>query len=133
MQFNENFIYQESQGSFRVEVICKYIQERSRPSDQNYFYAYHVKVFNEGISPCKILGRHWIIRDGQKSTKHVHGEGVVGLTPLIKPESYFEYTSFCPLSTPTGSMRGKFKLINLDTQELFWISIPLFFLRADFH
>lgn len=42
------------------------------------------------------------------------GPGVVGETPVLKPGDVYEYTSACPLSTSTGSMKGEFEMIKVD-------------------
>lgn len=43
------------------------------------------------------------------------GPGVVGETPILEAGKSFEYTSACPLSTPTGNMHGEFDLIRVDS------------------
>ena len=35
---------------------------------------------------------------------------MIGETPVLPPGVSFEYTSGCPLRTPTGQMRGSFKM-----------------------
>lgn len=42
---------------------------------------------------------------------------MVGETPVLKPGDVYEYTSACPLSTPTGSMKGDFEMIKVDSSE----------------
>ena len=45
------------------------------------------------------------------------GPGVVGETPVLKPGDVYEYTSACPLSTPTGNMKGEFEMIKVDRAD----------------
>ena len=40
----------------------------------------------------------------------MRGEGVIGQQPVLKPGEAFVYTSFCPLATPKGSMRGSYQM-----------------------
>lgn len=42
------------------------------------------------------------------------GPGVVGETPTLKPGETYEYTSACPLATPTGNMSGEFEMVKVD-------------------
>jgi ApaG protein len=60
----------------------------------------------------------------------VHGEGVVGETPVLPPGGAFEYTSGTPLPTPSGFMRGLYHMVDLDSAEQFDVTIPTFSLDS---
>ncbi|GEM_PF-235215 len=124
-----NYEYREVTDNVEITVTPSYILERSAPENDYYFFAYNVTIRNLGDEPLKLINRHWNIRDGQKRERYVNGEGVVGQRPLIEAEGEFNYQSFCPLSTPTGNMRGKFEFED-PTGHRFWIPIPLFFFRT---
>ncbi|MGS0726609.1 ApaG domain-containing protein, partial [Shewanella sp. 0m-11] len=51
----------------------------------------------------------------QKS--EVHGAGVVGQTPTIKPNSSYEYTSGTVLETPLGVMEGSYTMVDSSGNE----------------
>jgi ApaG protein len=36
---------------------------------------------------------------------------VVGEQPVLSPGDTFEYSSFCPLKTPVGSMHGSYQMV----------------------
>jgi ApaG protein len=95
----------------RVEVRAEYVPERSSPTDSQYFFAYRIRISNLGDETVQLLSRHWIISDGDGNTEHVKGPGVVGEQPVIEPGEAFEYTSFCPLRTPIGSMQGTYRMV----------------------
>lgn len=95
-----------------------------------YIFAYEIVITNKSEQAAQLLSRHWIIRDGLGREENVRGEGVIGQRPLINPGESFSYMSGCPLSTPTGNMRGTYKMTGLDGRK-FDIKIPLFFLRPD--
>ena len=59
----------------------------------------------------QLLSRHWVITDGAGQVEHVRGPGVVGEQPVLEPGESFEYTSFCPLPTPIGSMHGTYQMV----------------------
>ena len=69
-----------------------------------------MRITNEGTQAAQLLRRKWLITDGQGHQKIVKGLGVVGLQPYIRPGEFFEYNSFCPLSTPTGQMEGFYEM-----------------------
>lgn len=121
-------MYRESTHGISVEVLPTYLREHSDPTQGLFVFSYEVTITNESRQPAKVLARHWIIRDGDGVVREVKGEGVVGDTPHLAPGSSYTYSSFCPLSTPTGSMRGTYLIGREDGTE-FEVKIPLFFLR----
>ena len=98
----------------RVEVVSLFVPQRSDPEHGQYFFAYTVRISNQGTVPVKLLTRHWIITDGRGRTEEVRGPGVVGQQPLLRPGESFEYTSGCPLQTPHGTMHGTYQMMRED-------------------
>ena len=121
-------MYREITRGLQIDVDPFYVPENSTPSDHYYFFAYRVTITNQGEAPAQLLRRHWIITDGTGTRHEVRGDGVVGQQPFLQPGESFEYTSFCPLPTPTGNMRGTYDF-QLESGEEFAARIPLFFLR----
>jgi ApaG protein len=95
----------------RVVVRSEYVPERSSPADAQYFFAYRIRISNAGEDTVQLLSRHWVITDGAGQVEHVRGPGVVGEQPVLEPGESFEYTSFCPLPTPIGSMHGSYQMV----------------------
>lgn len=126
---NSSYEYHDETLGVHVVVVPSYIEERSAPENDYYFFAYNVTITNLNDKSVKLINRHWVIRDGNKRERYVNGEGVVGQRPLIESGEDFTYQSFCPLETPTGNMRGKFEFTT-EEGERFWVSVPLFFFRT---
>jgi ApaG protein len=97
-------------NNVEVSVSVQFVPERSDPKQPLYFYAYTVTITNRGEQPCTLLSRHWIITDSTGHIEEVRGPGVVGEQPHLSPGESFEYTSACPLSTTSGSMRGSYQM-----------------------
>ncbi|MET3711614.1 ApaG protein [Sphingomonas trueperi] len=112
-----------------VRVSVSYLPEQSEPTRGRWFWAYHIRIENEGPVAVQLLTRHWIITDGRGLRHTVEGEGVVGEQPMIAPGASFDYVSGCPLSTPTGSMQGSYHMIDEDG-DAFDVTIPRFALIA---
>lgn len=121
-------MYQASTDGISVEVHPNYLREHSDPAQKLFVFSYEVTISNESSRPVKIVGRHWVIRDGDGTERDVQGEGVVGEQPELSPGASYTYSSYCPLPTPTGSMRGTYTVKRPDGTE-FEAKIPLFFLR----
>lgn len=121
-------MYYEITQGIEVEVTPAYLPEESTPEASRFVFAYHITITNKGDTEVQLLSRHWIITDGEGVVHEVKGPGVVGEQPKLKPAQKHEYSSFCPLPTPTGNMRGTFQMVN-NLGASFDVRIPLFFLR----
>jgi ApaG protein len=95
----------------RIQVQSVYDEERSSPEDSYYFFAYQVRISNQGDETVQLVSREWIITDGNGETQRVQGPGVVGEQPVLSAGEEFEYMSFCPLPTPVGSMHGSYRMV----------------------
>ncbi len=98
----------------RVTVRSEYRPERSTPAQGRYLFTYTVRIANEGPRAATLRARHWIITDAHGEREEVVGEGVVGKQPHLASGEAFEYTSFCVLRTPHGSMRGRYRMVRDD-------------------
>ena len=123
-------MYHLETHSISVDVLPCYLGERSNPDMKYYFFMYSVQIKNNGSVPCRLLRRHWLIRDGRQREETVDGDGVVGEQPLLLPGETYSYRSACPLRTRTGSMRGHY-IFEDELGNEFKVQIPLFFLREE--
>jgi len=101
----------------RVQVESFYDEDRSSPQEGYYFFAYRVQVSNVGTEKAQLVSREWIITDANGEVQRVQGPGVVGEQPTLSPGDDFEYTSFCPLPTPVGTMHGSYRMVLPDGQS----------------
>jgi ApaG protein len=93
-----------------VHVESSFVPERSDPFRNRWFFAYQIRITNLGDEVVQLVSRHWIITDANGNVEEVKGPGVVGQQPVLNPGESFEYTSFCPLSTPFGTMQGSYQM-----------------------
>ena len=98
----------------RIQVESFYDPERSSPEESYFFFAYQVRISNLGTQTVQLISRNWIITDGNGETQQVHGPGVVGEQPVLTPGDVFDYTSFCPLHTPIGTMHGSYQMVTAE-------------------
>ena len=108
-----------------VDVITHYIEDQSSPEENRFVFAYTITIRNTGTLAAKLLTRHWIINDANGNVQEVHGEGVVGEQPYLRPDESFEYTSGTVIETPVGSMEGSYQMIT-DDGLAFDANIPAF-------
>ncbi len=113
----------------RVQVQATYVAERSAPADSYYFFAYSVRVSNEGAETAQLVSRRWVISGPEGEVGQVEGPGVVGQQPVLEPGQSFEYASSCPLQTPLGSMHGWYRM-RLASGEMFEARIAPFSLAT---
>ena len=88
-----------------------YVPDQSSPAQGRWFFAYQIRISNDSDEVVQLLSRHWIITDANGRVEEVTGPGVVGEKPVLKPGDSFEYTSFCPLRTPFGTMEGSYQMV----------------------
>jgi len=108
-----------------VDVTTQYIEEQSSPEENRFVFSYTITIHNTGSLAAKLLTRHWIINDANGNVQEVHGEGVVGEQPYLRPDDSFEYTSGTVIETPVGSMEGSYQMIT-DNGFAFDANIPAF-------
>jgi len=96
---------------WKVEVETVYLGSESQPEANRYTFAYTVTMQNTGTVPAKLLGRRWVITDGNGKAVEVVGEGVVGEHPHLMPGQAFKYTSAATIETPVGCMQGSYQLM----------------------
>lgn len=112
-----------------VTVRTTYVPGQSAPENNRYVFAYTITITNIGVTPARLLTRHWIITDANEKTQEVKGEGVVGEQPYLVPGMSFEYTSGTILETPVGVMRGSYQM-EADDGTRFDAEIPAFTLSV---
>ena len=113
----------------QVRVDTVYLPDRSDPSEPNYVFAYFITITNKGTVGAQLMTRRWVVTDANDQQQHVHGEGVVGEQPHIRPGESYEYSSGTYIDTPVGTMQGSYQMIADDGVE-FEADIPLFTLSA---
>ena len=114
---------------FNVSVQTHYIAERSDTAANRFVFAYSITISNNGKMGAQLISRHWIITDSNDQVQHVHGDGVVGEQPYIRPGYSHQYTSGTILDTPVGTMEGSYQMVADDGTE-FEAEIPQFILSA---
>ena len=102
-----------------IEILTRpdYLPDRSDPIKSYYFFSYQIKIVNRSVETIQLLSRYWHIVDGQGRAEDIYGPGVVGKTPILKPNDLFQYTSFCPLPTPLGFMEGSYRMLDESGKE----------------
>lgn len=113
-----------------VRVEPAFVPDKSDPESRRYIFGYRIRVANGTHRPVQLLSRRWLIVDAHGRTEVVEGAGVIGQQPVIEPGAAFEYESFCPLSTPWGTMEGHYHLRGLGSDDRFEARIERFYLVA---
>jgi ApaG protein len=122
-------MYRAITRNIEVVVTPRFMEERSSPGENHFFWAYEIGITNRGSKTVQLKTRHWRITDATGRLQEVRGAGVVGETPVLEPGETFEYTSGVPLPTASGFMTGTYGMVTPDG-ETFDIEIPTFSLDA---
>lgn len=124
----DNPVYEARTRDVLVRVAPAYMAEQSRPEEGQWLWSYVVEIENHGTQTVTLMSRHWIITDARNRVEEVKGPGVVGEQPVLGPREAFRYNSGCPLTTPSGSMRGTYQMVTAGG-EAFDVEIPPFSLH----
>ncbi|MGZ2406543.1 ApaG protein [Rhizobium ruizarguesonis] len=124
------------QGMYRaltrdIEVVVEpfYLEEQSDPEDDRYVWGYRIVISNNSGIAVRLVNRYWNITDQNGQVDEVTGPGVVGEQPRLSPGDTYEYSSGCPLDTPSGLMFGHYQM-ETDDGEMFDVDIPAFSLDS---
>jgi ApaG protein len=117
-----------------IKVIVEqfYQPDYSNPVQQEFMFAYRVTIENNNSFPVQLLRRHWFIQDSNTEQREVEGEGVIGVQPVIAPQSQYQYISGCNLKSEIGQMFGTYLMVNVHSREQFSVKIPVFQMEAPF-
>ena len=118
-------MYSAVTHGIEVNVVPFYMPDRSDPAESHYVWGYRITIDNQSEQRVQLLSRYWRIIDGAGKLEEVRGAGVVGDQPELDPGDSYQYTSGCPLSTPSGFMVGRYTMRDA-TGRLFDIAIPAF-------
>jgi ApaG protein len=121
----DEMMYKATTHEIEVAVEPFYLEEQSDPEDCRYVWGYQITVVNHSDKRVQLINRYWNITDGNGFIDEISGKGVVGEEPFIEPNSSYEYSSGCPLDTPSGIMFGTYQL-QTDDGALFDVAIPAF-------
>jgi ApaG protein len=118
-------MYSSTTHDITVSVEPTYLDQESAPEKNIYVWAYTVRIQNNSKETLQLRTRYWKITDAYGRVQEVHGPGVVGEQPVLKPGESFEYTSGTPLSTPSGIMAGVYAM-ETSTGDMVDVEIPPF-------
>ena len=111
--------------SIHIAVETSYLADQSNADEDRYVFSYTITIQNNGKLPIKLLTRRWLITDAGGKVREVHGDGVVGEQPRIRPGDFHRYSSLSVLETPVGTMEGSYGMVD-DEGTPFSASIPIF-------
>ena len=122
-------MYTATTHDIKVTVYPVYLEGQSAPDEAYYVWAYTVQVENDSDVTVQLVNRYWRITDASGQVEEVHGPGVIGEQPILKPGEAFQYTSGTSLRTSSGIMQGHYEMQDGE-DHLFNIDIPPFSLDS---
>ena len=117
---------------YAVKVTAQsfFLPDHSDEENDQYVFAYTIRIENIGRVPAQVISRHWLITDADNQVQEVRGVGIVGEQPVLKPGERFEYTSGSSINTLVGTMRGTYQMLAEDGTKFdavipeFTLSVP---------
>ncbi|MBB5352319.1 ApaG protein [Haloferula luteola] len=103
-----------------------YMPSLDAPASKPHPFVYFISIQNQSKEAVTILGRKWVVREGEE-TVVVEGEGVVGQTPMLGPGQQFSYNSYHVVAE-SGEAEGAFFGVTEGGEAVF-VRIPRFVLE----
>ena len=117
---------QQVTNGIKISVETKFVGTNHYENRLHYAFTYRITIENNSNDSVQLLNRHWDIFDSLNHIEIVDGAGVVGEKPILKPSGKHSYQSNCLLTSPIGSMKGFYEMINFTTTKTFIVHIPTF-------
>ncbi len=124
-------MYETITRGIRVVARPQFLDSQSKPAENKFVWAYTITIENHGPETVTLRSRYWDITDAKGLKQEVRGGGVVGEQPTLPPGHSFQYTSGCPLNTPSGVMVGSYGMVTADGEH-FDAAIPAFSLDSPY-
>ncbi len=124
-------MYEKTTRGIRIRVHPQFLESQSNPHENRFCWSYTIVIENQGNTAVTLRTRHWDITDANGLMHTVRGDGVVGEQPTLSPGATFQYTSGCPLTTPSGIMVGSYGMESA-SGEHFDVAIPAFSLDSHY-
>jgi len=121
---------EELSEGIRVIATPLYQPDHSSPEQNRYLFSYHICIMNESRTEVTLQSRTWFIINATGDENEVHGSGVVGETPTLRPGDVYEYDSFSILDTPFGTMEGSY-LFQREDGDTFIAKVGRFYLATN--
>ena len=116
--------------NIKVTAQSFFLPDQSDEENDQYVFAYTIRIENVGQVSAQVISRYWLITDADNQVQEVRGMGVVGEQPVLKPGEHFEYTSGSSINTIVGTMRGNYQMLAEDGTKFdavipeFTLSVP---------
>ena len=117
---------QQVTNGIKISVKTKFEGNRYQNYRMYFSFSYSITIENQSNDSVQLISRHWNIFDSLNNFEIVEGEGVVGKKPILAPKKSYTYSSYGNLTSPIGSMKGFFNMINFTTTKNFRVYIPSF-------
>lgn len=124
-------MYQKTTQSVSVTVEPIFLKEGSKPEEEVFLWAYHVKVENHRGETIQLCHRYWRITDALGCVQEVRGVGVIGEQPRIAAGATYQYASGTTLPTPSGIMVGYYEM-ETELGERLMVDVPAFSLDSPY-
>ena len=115
-----------------VQVAPMYLPDDSAPESGLHVFFYAMRILNHGNMAVAVQSRHFIIRDGNGIERSLEDAGMRGKPVWIEAGEGETFSSYCPLPTTCGSMRG-FLWVEFSDGTEARVEVPVFFFRYQDH
>ncbi len=111
-----------------------YMPSLHSPVDKPHPFIYYITIYNDSDVVIQILGRKWMVMEGDGEVVVVEGSGVIGEKPTLNPGESFSYNSYHVVAKSGEAAGALYGLTRPDSEggesKRFMVEIPEFDLRC---
>ena len=78
----EFFPHSATTREITVRVSVSYLPEQSEPAKGRWFWAYHIRIENEGSDAVQLISREWVISEPTEVDMKVGRSAAPGVTTV---------------------------------------------------
>jgi len=117
-------MYISKNNDLKVAVVPSFQAELSSKSDHYFCWEYSVFFENNSSDTMQVIGRSWQIICANGMVHEIESHNISEEQTTLKPGEVFEHVGIANLNTPSGIIKGHYKI--LSKGKLFDVEIPPF-------
>jgi ApaG protein len=114
--------------SARLDKLVYHHGGKCLPADQPHAFVYFVTIHNGTEHTVTLLGRKWVLSQGDGNRQVIEGDKIVGETPVLGPGESFSYNSYHVAGGDTVA-QGSFHGVD-ESGRAIHVLLPAFAMRV---
>lgn len=121
----------EINKGIKISVSPQYCGIQKDNHKKEFLFDYLINIQNHSPHTIQLHSGLWKVYDSLNNIKTLEDPIIAKNQPILHNGENHSYMSYCSLSSNSGSMRGYFTIIDIDSKDSFNVEIPTFQLQTE--